>query len=263
MSVRLEEVGLQCEGAVQVGDRLVVAARIGQDLPEAVVRVGLIGCHELILLQVLDRLLVVSAVAVVVTDLVVSVGVVGLDRQQLGEDLERALGMARRDLVSGQDLRCADVLGVLFPDLSGDRDDNVPFRLHGRALHVHVQAFPLGHPVPLPPGSLDQRNRLVVVRPPRQPEQGLGKVRIERDGLCEADPGLLEVEAALVLQGLLVGMVGRFGGSRHVPPAAQIERRQAACGEQEENADDGDRPPRSVAHQLMIRPERRRVSVPV
>ena len=94
-----------------------------------------------------------------------------------------------------------------------------------------------------------------MVRPARQPEQRLGEVRVEGDGLREADPGLLVIEAALVLQALLVGLIGRLGGSRHVPPAAQIERRQAARGEQEENADDRDRPPRPVAHRLMIRPE--------
>ena len=49
--VGLEEVGLEGQGAVQARDRLVVAARVGLDLAEAVEGVRLVGGHELVHLR--------------------------------------------------------------------------------------------------------------------------------------------------------------------------------------------------------------------
>src|SRR5262249_35589229 len=77
--VRRNEVGFDGEGPVQVLDRLVVVPRIGLDLSNAVVGIGLVGNQGLVLRQILDRLFVFASVPAKVSDLVVGLGVAGID----------------------------------------------------------------------------------------------------------------------------------------------------------------------------------------
>ena len=138
------EVGLDRQGAVQVLDRLVVAARVRLVLAEGVEGVGVVGRNELVLGQVVDRPVIVAAVAVVVADLVVRLGVVRVDGQQLLEDLDGLVGVSLRELFAREDHRAAHVVRILRVHLARPGQHLVAVLLHVGEGDVHGQALPLG-----------------------------------------------------------------------------------------------------------------------
>ncbi len=232
------EVGADRERALELGARLLVPADEREELPQRVVRIGLVGRHVGVGAELLLRLGELRPGHRQIAQIVARQDPVRVDPEEAGVELGRGdpvlaipglassdvqrpwiVGMARE--VAGTDLR------LLFARYAG---------------HFDQEAFALGEPRNVEGLELAAQALALLAVDGDRGELDLGRreLRVEVERLAEARSGIEEIEAhPRVEPGLeLVHRLGRVGRPGRRLPPKQIRQRERCRGHRGRNQHD-------------------------